>query len=132
MTDYSGSTAMKVNLADFLALPPYIIACSVLMGALATPDWVPIDLAATWDITAGYGISIATLAALACLAYVAQSNDWSGNLSWVQAWIMIATVILIVAPPIVPLLAGSFAEGPARLVALVIQIGGFAAFSFVG
>jgi hypothetical protein len=128
---YANSTAMKVNALDYLVFPIYLIACMVALGLLTAAPF-GFDLAAALDLGGGHRISFAAFVALGCLAYVAYTNDWSGHLSWVQGWIIVATITLIVAPPFVPLLAESIAAAPAAFVALAVQAGGYMAFSFVG
>ena len=126
-----GSTAMSVNIADFVMFPVYLIALLVLHGLMEFA-WLPLDLAQEISLGGGHAISIAAIFALISLGYVAYSNDWSGNLSWVQAWIVAATVLLIVGPPLVPVFEGTLAATPAALIALAIQIGGYASFAYVG
>ena len=126
------STSMRVNLHDYLLLPVYVICIAVALG-LITSDPMGFDLGqAVWESGDHY-LSIANLGALATLAYVAYSNDWSNaHLSSVQIWIIIATVGLIIAPPFFPVLEGTLTETPAALVAAGIQIGGYVTFSYVG
>lgn len=130
--NYSSGSKMSVNVADFIALPIYVVALLVTHGMLsATP--LGIDLAATMALGGGSRLSFAALVAIGCLAYVGYSNDWdNANLTWIQGWIMVTTVLLIITPPFVPIVANTLAAGPAALVAMAIQLGGFAAFSFLG
>lgn len=126
-----GSSAMSVNLADFAAFPVYLISLLAL-HEFVSMEWSPVDIAATVSLGEGHMISIAAILALASLGWVAYSNDWSGNLSWIQAWVVIATVTLIIAPPFVPALEGTLAATPAAFLALVVQIGGYLTFSYIG
>ena len=128
------STRMEINTMDYAALPVFIIAAAMSLGLLSA-TWVGFDFGATLlDLGSGHGFSAANLIAIATLGYVAYTNDWNGDVAWmsIQGWLVIATVGLLIAPPFLPIVSDTIAAGPAAFVALAIQVGGFATFSYVG
>jgi hypothetical protein len=127
------TTKMRVNMADYLMFPVFIICAAVSLGILSS-TMLGFDLGATYNLGAGHGFSVANLLAIASLGYVAYTNDWSGGVAWkgIQGWLIVATIGLLIAPPFLPLLQNTLAETPAGLLALAVQAGGFATFSYVG
>jgi asparagine N-glycosylation enzyme membrane subunit Stt3 len=128
------STKMRVNVLDYFAFPGFLIAASVALGLLSSTI-AGFDLGATvLDLGSGHAFSVANVAAILCLAWVAYSNDWSSDmaLTGIQAWLVIATVGLLIAPPFFPVLESTLASTPAALAALFIQAGGFVTFSYLG
>lgn len=127
------TTKMNVNAADYLSFPVFIIAAAVSLGLLSSTI-LGFDLGATYSLGAGHGFSVANIAAILSLGYVAYTNDWSGNIAWkgIQGWLVVSTVGLLIAPPFLPLLQNTLAQTPAAITALVIQAGGFVTFSYVG
>lgn len=124
---------MQVNMLDYGVFPLYIIACAVALGLLGS-TFMGVDLAASFDFGGGHSISVANLAAIGMLGYVAYTNDWDGGavFNGIQGWLVIATVGLLIAPPFYPVLADTLLEGFAAIVALVVQAGGFVTFSYFG
>lgn len=124
---------MQVNVEDYVLLPVFVMAVAISLGLLDAV-YFGIDFGATLiDLGAGHVFSIAHVAALASLGYVAYSNDWSSaELTGIQLWIVIATVGLIISPPFVPILQETLASDPVNMIAAAVQIGGYVVFSFVG
>jgi len=127
------STQMRVNFEDFLAFPIYVIACAVALGLLDS-TMMGFDLSAVLiDLGSDHAFSIANTVALATLGYVAYTNTWySYMLGGIQAWVVAATVGLLIAPPFFPVLESTLAATPAAFAALLIQIGGYLTFSWLG
>ena len=127
------STSMRVNVEDMVGLPIFVAAAAVALGILDSTI-MGFDLGQNViELGGGHAFSVANILALLTLGYVAFSNDWSrGDISALQIWLIAATVALVIAPPFLPVLVESIAETPAALVALLIQTGGYVAFSYVG
>jgi len=127
------STQLKINAADFYLFPVYLVSILVSLSLLEASA-IPVDLSATLiDLGSDHSFSIANILAIASLGYVGATNEWGADgLSAMQAWIVIATVALIVAPPFVPILETTLAETPAGIFAALLQIGGYATFSYLG
>jgi hypothetical protein len=133
MTAYSNSSKMSVNVMDYIGLPVFVILCAISLGLIQSSPF-GLDLAtAVYEPGAGHSFTIANLGAILTLGYVAYTNDWDGAaLTGTQIWVVIATVGLIVAPPFYPPLAETLAGSTAAMIALLIQIGGYVTFSFLG
>jgi hypothetical protein len=127
------STTMRVNLEDYLGLPVFVIAVAVSLGLLDS-TMMGLDLGATLlDLGSDHGFSVANTLAIATLGYVAYSNEWDrGAMSGVQMWIVLATVGFLIAPPFLPVLENTLAQQPAAIAALVVQVGGYMTFSYIG
>lgn len=124
---------MKINPMDFFAFPVFLIAACVNLGLLGSTV-MGYDLGAGVSLGAGHSISFASIVAIGTLAYVAYTNDWDGGLTFnsIQGWLILATIGTLIAPPFFPMVADTIASGPAAIVALVVQVGGFVSFSILG
>jgi hypothetical protein len=127
------STRMRVNIEDYLGLPVYVICVAVALGLLDSTI-MGFDLSSSLlDLGSGHAFSVANIGAMLTLGYVAYTNHWKmDSLSGVQAWVVIATVGLLIAPPFFPVLESTLAATPAAFAALLIQVGGYVTFSYIG
>jgi len=129
----SESTQMRVNVADYLGLPIFVICVMMSLGMMSSTIG-GIELGETLlDLGSDHGFSVANVLAIATLGYVAYTNDWGGGMmTGIQAWIVLATIGLLIAPPFLPIVQDTLAQYPANVFALVVQVGGFISFSYVG
>ncbi|SDJ63073.1 hypothetical protein SAMN05216226_106103 [Halovenus aranensis] len=127
------NTAMEVNTHDFLVFPVFVAAAAVALGILDS-TLMGFDLSTTLlDLGENHALSIANGLAIASLGVVAYTNDWhSTEMTGIQAWLIVATVGMVIAPPFFPVFTETLAETPGALVALAVQCGGFLTFSWLG
>lgn len=128
-------TRGDVDLEDLALMPIFALA------SLFANDVIPGDALGALDPTQTLftlgpetSISIATIVAVVALGVVLWTNqprlDPYGG---IQAWVVIATVALIIAPPFVPLLENYLTAFPMLgIVSFILQTTGYTIASFMG
>lgn len=129
-------TRGQVDFLDLLAMPIFAVAALFANGV------IPGDvLGGTFDPTQSLfslgpetQISYATVVAIAAIALVLWTNkpqlDVYGG---IQAWVVIVTIGLILAPPFVPLISNWMAAEPwLGIVSFLLQTTGYTVVSFMG
>lgn len=125
----------EFDILDMIAFPVFSFAALSDNGIMPPVDllgWSPTDI--LWSAGAHTEITWATIISLVALAVVIGTNKpeldiWGG----LQAWVVIATALLVVAPPFVPLLS-SFIVGNqiVGFLAFTVQSSGYLAVSWMG
>lgn len=125
----------EVDPVDLVAMPFFAIAAlfanNVIPGSempYFNPNGVLLQLGPETSIT------YATVVALAALAVVIWTNKPRLNIyGGIQAWLVVVTVALILAPPFVPLLGHYIGSNMILgIVSFVVQTTGYVIISFMG
>ncbi|MFD1585502.1 hypothetical protein ACFR9U_00790 [Halorientalis brevis] len=126
----------KLDLPDAVISPFFVLSSAIAMG-LINFELMGFDLASTaLEFTSDGYVSTVTYAGIISLlalliAYATNRRDFSG-MGFVELWVVVATVGLVIAPPFVPVLSGLLSNKFAGLIAVVIQAGGYYSLSYVG
>jgi len=117
---------------ELLAILPFSWGTATTLG-LVEDTIVPfVDAGQTVWTAGNLTFSIGAVVAVAALLFVLLHRDASiKDTSGVDAWIVYATIGLVLAPPLFPALQDTLAQTPAALVAFSVQNYGFGIASWL-
>lgn len=126
----------KFDLDDVVVSPIFVLSSAIATGLISFTIF-GFNFASTalqfssqsYKTTISYATIVSVLALLA--AYASNRKDFS-NMTYVERWILFATIGLVITPPFAPLVQDILSNKIAGLVALVIQAGGFYSLSYSG
>jgi len=127
---------MQVDREMWLIVP-FLIGSMASLGLVDSTVIPGIDLAmvlhdftGAGELTLGRAISVGALVAIVVnrdVPMMQRIKAWSG----IEAWVVYATVGMILAPPLVPTIESFLSATPAAYFALLVQAFGFAIVSWL-
>jgi hypothetical protein len=125
----------QVDTVDLAAMPLFILGSLTELGLLGGLD-LPLlgDPGQTiFTIGSSTEISLALVVSLAALAVVVYTNEWSlSAMGGIQAWIVVATIGLIILPPFMPILQDVLSADIGKYAAFMVQTAGYTVLSYMG
>jgi hypothetical protein len=123
----------EVDPVDLVAFWPFMLAGLVSLGLVGAPSALGVSLADALISGAGSEITLATLVSLLSFSAAVVTNDWTrGPWGAVNLYLVVATALLILAPPLIPLFGEILANDLLAFVSFAIQSAGYSAVSYVG
>jgi len=117
---------------ELLAILPFSWGTATTLG-LVEDTIVPfVDAGQTVWTAGNLTFSIGAVVAVAALLFVLLHRDASiKDTSGVDAWIVYATIGLVIAPPLFPAFESTLAEQPASVIAFTVQSTGFLLVDYI-
>lgn len=125
----------QVDTVDLAAMPLFILGSLTELGLLGNLNLPLLGDPSQTIVTLGSStdISLAVLLSLAALGVVIYTNQWTlSALGGMQAWVVIATVGLIILPPFMPLLQDLLSADIGAYGAFIVQTAGYTVLSYMG
>lgn len=124
----------QVDLEDLILMPVFVISGLIGLGLIGSFSIVGIDpSAALLELPGGTAFSIANLLSIVTFAAAVATNEWeAGPWGAINLYLVVATFLLILAPPLMPLISELLSNQVAAGFAFVIQTAGYSAVSYVG
>jgi len=122
----------QIDPLDLAALPLFLFGSLFELG-LVDFSLGGVSLDNTIFTLGTTDISLAVVLMLAALGAVIYTNNWEFDPDGgMTAWVVVATVGLIIAPPFVPALSEFLTQDIAASAALLIQTAGYTIVSYMG
>lgn len=122
----------ELDLIDALVSPFFVLAAGI-DGDLIGMSIFGFDFASPIFAHAHAELSVATIIGMVCVAIAFATNrpDFSA-MGFVETWVALVTVGLVVAHPFVPMLDWLLGHTIAALIAVVVQAAGFYVLAYIG
>lgn len=117
---------------ELLLILPFSWGVAISLGMIET-TWIPfIDPGAVIFAPGNIQLTLGRIVAVLSLLAVFVNREVGFRATgFIDAWIVYATLGLILAPPLFPLFADTLAHGPAAFVAFTVQTTGFGIISYM-
>jgi len=116
-------------------MPIFILGSLTELGLLGSMKLPLVGDPSETIVTLGSStdISLAILLSLSALGVVIYTNNWTlSAMGGIQAWVVVATVGLIILPPFMPLLQDVLSADIGKYASFIVQTAGYTVLSYMG